>query len=73
MRSFEELLPQVCWLVMENFKEHHWKRFCTSIKEIREQFWDCQKHLEERKVRAPGLALPSRTRGPGNSEMDARA
>ncbi|KAF6327036.1 coiled-coil domain containing 180 [Rhinolophus ferrumequinum] len=49
MRRFEELLPQVCWLVMENFKENHWKRFCTSIREIQEQFWDYQKQLEKRK------------------------
>ncbi|XP_039090675.1 coiled-coil domain-containing protein 180 isoform X1 [Hyaena hyaena] len=49
MRRFEELLPQVCWLVMENFKEHHWKRFCTSAKEIREQFWNYQEKLEIRK------------------------
>ncbi|XP_029775512.1 coiled-coil domain-containing protein 180 [Suricata suricatta] len=49
MRRFEELLPQVCWLVMENFKEHHWKRFCTSAQEIREQFWNYQEKLEIRK------------------------
>ncbi|XP_054440931.1 LOW QUALITY PROTEIN: coiled-coil domain-containing protein 180 [Pteronotus mesoamericanus] len=49
MRRFEELLPQVCWLVMENFKEHNWKRFCTSAKEIREQFWDYHKRLEKKK------------------------
>ncbi|XP_030776144.1 LOW QUALITY PROTEIN: coiled-coil domain-containing protein 180 [Rhinopithecus roxellana] len=49
MRRFEELLPQVCWLVMENFKEHHWKKFCTSVKEIRRQFEGQQKQLEKRK------------------------
>ncbi|XP_017743841.1 PREDICTED: coiled-coil domain-containing protein 180-like, partial [Rhinopithecus bieti] len=49
MRRFEELLPQVCWLVMENFKEHHWKKFCTSVKEIRGQFEGQQKQLEKRK------------------------
>ncbi|KAK2504874.1 hypothetical protein MC885_011298 [Smutsia gigantea] len=49
IRRFEELLPQVCWLVMENFKEHHWKRLCASTEEIRGQFWDCQKELEKRK------------------------
>uniref|UniRef100_A0A2K6GB33 Coiled-coil domain containing 180 n=1 Tax=Propithecus coquereli TaxID=379532 RepID=A0A2K6GB33_PROCO len=49
MRRFEELLPQVCWLVMENFKEHHWKKFCTSVKEIRGQFEEQQKQLEKRK------------------------
>ncbi|XP_038538148.1 coiled-coil domain-containing protein 180 isoform X1 [Canis lupus familiaris] len=49
MRRFEELLPQVCWLVMENFKEHHWKRFCDSANEIRRQFWDYQEKLEKRK------------------------
>lgn len=71
MRRFEELLPQVCWLVMENFKENHWKRFCTSIKEIQEQFWDYQKQLEKSKVRAQDQLFLSRTRGPGNSEMGA--
>ncbi|XP_007472334.1 PREDICTED: LOW QUALITY PROTEIN: coiled-coil domain containing 180, partial [Lipotes vexillifer] len=49
MRRFEELLPQVCWLVMENFKEHHWKKYCTSTKEIREQFSNYQEQLERRK------------------------
>nr|XP_054514305.1 coiled-coil domain-containing protein 180 isoform X16 [Pan troglodytes] len=49
IRRFEELLPQVCWLVMENFKEHHWKKFCTSVKEIRGQFEEQQKRLEKRK------------------------
>ncbi|XP_055205993.1 coiled-coil domain-containing protein 180 isoform X4 [Gorilla gorilla gorilla] len=49
MRRFEELLPQVCWLVMENFKEHHWKNFFTSVKEIRGQFEEQQKRLEKRK------------------------
>ncbi|XP_073083402.1 coiled-coil domain-containing protein 180 isoform X2 [Manis javanica] len=49
MRRFEELLPQVCWLVMENFKEHHWKILCATTEEIRGQFWDCQKELEKRK------------------------
>ncbi|XP_016001752.2 coiled-coil domain-containing protein 180 isoform X2 [Rousettus aegyptiacus] len=49
MRRFEELLPQVCWLVMENFKEQHWKKFCASIKEIRKQFWDYKKQLETKR------------------------
>ncbi|XP_060009367.1 coiled-coil domain-containing protein 180 isoform X2 [Lagenorhynchus albirostris] len=49
MRRFEELLPQVCWLVMENFKEHHWKKYCTSTKEIRGQFLNYQEQLERRK------------------------
>ncbi|XP_045696693.1 coiled-coil domain-containing protein 180 isoform X2 [Phyllostomus hastatus] len=49
MRRFEELLPQVCWLVMENFKEQNWKKFCTSTGEIREQFWDHMKQLEQKK------------------------
>ncbi|XP_045418468.1 coiled-coil domain-containing protein 180 [Lemur catta] len=49
MRRFEELLPQVCWQVTENFKEHHWKKFCTSVKEIRGQFEEQQKKLEKRK------------------------
>ncbi|XP_060055111.1 coiled-coil domain-containing protein 180 isoform X3 [Erinaceus europaeus] len=47
MRRFEELLPQVCWLVMENFKEHHWKRFCASTKEIHEQFLEYQTQTEK--------------------------
>nr|XP_021521172.1 coiled-coil domain-containing protein 180 isoform X6 [Aotus nancymaae] len=49
MRRFEELLPQVCWLVMENLKEHHWNKFCTSMKEIQGQFEECHKQLEKRK------------------------
>ncbi|XP_059957228.1 LOW QUALITY PROTEIN: coiled-coil domain-containing protein 180 [Mesoplodon densirostris] len=49
MKRFEELLPQVCWLVMENFKEHHWKKYCTSTKEIRGQFSNYQEQLERRK------------------------
>ncbi|KAM9082498.1 coiled-coil domain-containing protein 180 isoform 4-T7 [Megaptera novaeangliae] len=49
MRRFEELLPQVCWLVMENFKEHHWKKYCTSTEEIRGQFSNYQEQLERRK------------------------
>ncbi|XP_029058159.1 coiled-coil domain-containing protein 180 isoform X5 [Monodon monoceros] len=49
MRRFEELLPQVCWLVMENFKEHHWKKYCTSTNEIRGQFSNYQEQLERRK------------------------
>nr|XP_035956409.1 coiled-coil domain-containing protein 180 isoform X9 [Halichoerus grypus] len=49
MRRFEELLPQVCWLVMENFKDNHWKRFCASAEEIRGQFWNYQEKLGKRK------------------------
>nr|XP_035108451.2 coiled-coil domain-containing protein 180 isoform X2 [Callithrix jacchus] len=49
MRRFEELLPQVCWLVMENLKEHHWNKFCISMKEIREQLEERHKQLEKRK------------------------
>ncbi|XP_077003707.1 coiled-coil domain-containing protein 180 isoform X2 [Tamandua tetradactyla] len=49
LRRFEELLPQVCWLVMEKFKDHHWKNFCASINEIREQFQEQQKQLEKAK------------------------
>ncbi|XP_074251170.1 coiled-coil domain-containing protein 180 isoform X2 [Saimiri boliviensis] len=49
MRRFEELLPQVCWLVMENLKEHHWNKFCTSMKEIRGQFEERHKQLEKKK------------------------
>lgn len=53
----------MCWLVMENFKEHHWKMFCTSVKEIRGQFEGQQKQLEKRKVRALGRALPLQDQG----------
>ncbi|XP_040594831.1 coiled-coil domain-containing protein 180 isoform X2 [Mesocricetus auratus] len=49
VRRFEELLPQVCWLVIENYKEQHWNKFCTSMKEIREQFEQQQKQLEKKK------------------------
>ncbi|KAK1334305.1 hypothetical protein QTO34_005308 [Cnephaeus nilssonii] len=49
MRRFEELLPQVCWLVMENFKENNWQKLCTSTKEIREQFLNYHNQLEKRK------------------------
>ncbi|EPQ10417.1 hypothetical protein D623_10019339 [Myotis brandtii] len=49
MRRFEELLPQMCWLVMENFKENNWQKLCTSTREIREQFLNYHKQLEKRK------------------------
>ncbi|ELK34211.1 hypothetical protein MDA_GLEAN10021557 [Myotis davidii] len=49
MRRFEELLPQMCWLVMENFKEINWQKLCTSTREIREQFSNYHKQLEKRK------------------------
>ncbi|CAM9821291.1 unnamed protein product [Rangifer tarandus platyrhynchus] len=49
MRRFEELLPQACWLVMENFREHHWKKCCASTKDIRRQFLNHQEQLEKRK------------------------
>nr|XP_048276472.1 coiled-coil domain-containing protein 180 isoform X1 [Myodes glareolus] len=49
VRRFEELLPQVCWLVVENYKEQHWNKFCASMKEIQEQFEQQQKHLEKKK------------------------
>uniref|UniRef100_A0A8D2DDX5 Coiled-coil domain containing 180 n=1 Tax=Sciurus vulgaris TaxID=55149 RepID=A0A8D2DDX5_SCIVU len=49
MRRFEELLPQVCWLVTENFKEQHWKKFCTSVEKIQKQFEEQKKQLEKRK------------------------
>ncbi|KAM8801888.1 coiled-coil domain-containing protein 180 [Rhynchonycteris naso] len=49
MKSFEALLPKVCWLVMENFKEQNWNKFCTSFKEIQEQYWDRQRQLEKGK------------------------
>ncbi|CAH6790355.1 Ccdc180 [Phodopus roborovskii] len=49
VRRFEELLPQVCWLVTENYKEQHWNKFCTSMKEIQEQFQQQQKQLQKKK------------------------
>uniref|UniRef100_A0A8C6QA45 Coiled-coil domain containing 180 n=1 Tax=Nannospalax galili TaxID=1026970 RepID=A0A8C6QA45_NANGA len=49
VRRFEELLPRVCWLVTENFKEQHWNKFCSSMKEIREQFEKQRKQLEKKK------------------------
>ncbi|XP_070287224.1 coiled-coil domain-containing protein 180 isoform X3 [Myotis yumanensis] len=49
MRRFEELLPQMCWLVMENFKEDNWQKLCTSTREIREQFLNYHRQLEKRK------------------------
>ncbi|XP_051017528.1 coiled-coil domain-containing protein 180 [Acomys russatus] len=49
VRRFEELLPQVCWLVTENYEEQHWNKFCLSMKEIQEQFEQQQKQLEAKK------------------------
>ncbi|XP_053512070.1 coiled-coil domain-containing protein 180 isoform X2 [Artibeus jamaicensis] len=65
MRRFEELLPQVCWLVMENFKEQNWKKFCTSTTEIREHFWERMEQLEKKKDKNaqslhPNLGHPAR-------------
>ena len=60
MRRFEELLPQVCWLVVENYKEQHWNKFCASMKEIQEQFEQQQKHLEKKKVKVQGVEILSR-------------
>lgn len=73
MRRFEELLPQVCWQVTENFKEHHWKKFCASTKEIREQFWTSHEELERRKVRAQGPAVPLQDQGPWEFRNGGRA
>lgn len=72
MRRFEELLPQVCWLVMENFKEHHWKKCCASTKEIREQFLNYQEELEKRKVGPPGSPWEFRHRGGASAELSPR-
>lgn len=82
MRRFEELLPQVCWLVMENFKEHHWKKYCTSTKEIRGQFSNYQEQLERRKVGPPrtspsspgpeALGVQKRRWGVGRTESQGR-
>lgn len=55
VRRFEELLPQVCWLVVENYKEQHWNKFCASMKEIQEQFEQQQTHLEKKKVKVQGV------------------
>ncbi|KAM9206500.1 coiled-coil domain-containing protein 180 [Dugong dugon] len=49
LRRFEELLPQVCWMVTENFKEHYWRRFSTSMNEIWGQFQEHLKQLEKAK------------------------
>ncbi|XP_069866287.1 coiled-coil domain-containing protein 180 isoform X1 [Dipodomys merriami] len=49
VRRFEELLPQVCWLVMENFKEQHWKKLCAAMNDIQEDFKRQQKVLEKKK------------------------
>lgn len=57
MRKFEELLPQVCWLVTENYKEQHWNKFCSSMKEMQEQFEQQQQQLEEKKVKVAGPAV----------------
>lgn len=54
VRRFEELLPQVCWLVTENYKEQHWSKFCASMKEVQEQFEQQQKQLEKEKVTVTG-------------------
>nr|XP_034491854.1 coiled-coil domain-containing protein 180 [Marmota flaviventris] len=51
MRRFEELLPQVCWLVTEDFKEQHWKKFCTSVEKIQKQFEEQKEQLDKRKDR----------------------
>ncbi|XP_037653212.1 coiled-coil domain-containing protein 180 isoform X3 [Choloepus didactylus] len=64
LRRFEELLPQVCWLVMEKFKDHHWKKFCASVEEIQGQFQEQQKQLEKAKEENaqklhPNLGHPS--------------
>lgn len=69
MRRFEELLPQMCWLVMENFKENNWQKLCTATREIREQFSNYHKQLEKRKVGAPGPALPLQVQGPRAGEQ----
>lgn len=73
MRRLEELLPQMCWLVMENFKENNWQKLCTSTREIREQFLNYHKQLEKRKVGAPGPALPLQVQGPWASRNGCRA
>lgn len=54
VRRFEELLPQVCWLVTENYKEQHWSKFHASMKEVQEQFEQQQKQLEKEKVMVTG-------------------
>lgn len=59
VRRFEELLPQVCWLVTENYKEQHWSKFCASLKEAQEQFEQQQKQLEMEKVMVTGPGVQS--------------
>ncbi|XP_033615019.1 coiled-coil domain-containing protein 180 isoform X5 [Fukomys damarensis] len=49
VKRFEELLPQVCWLVTENFKDQHWRKFCTTMKDMQAEFEEQQKQLERRK------------------------
>ncbi|XP_075415622.1 coiled-coil domain-containing protein 180 [Tenrec ecaudatus] len=49
LKRFEELLPQVCWLVTETFREHFWKKFSTSIDETYGQFQEQLKRLEKAK------------------------
>lgn len=47
----------MCWLVTENYKEQHWSKFCVSMKEVREEFEQHQKHLEKEKVKVTGLGV----------------
>ncbi|XP_045152463.1 coiled-coil domain-containing protein 180 [Echinops telfairi] len=49
LKRFEELLPQVCWLVTETFQEHFWKKFSTSIDETYGQFQEQLKRLQKAK------------------------
>lgn len=39
----------MCWLVMENFEEQYWQKFCASINELQVKFKEQQKQLEKRK------------------------
>lgn len=51
----------MCWLVVENYKDQHWNKFCTSMKEIRDQFEQQQKHLEKKKVKVQGVESRGRS------------
>ncbi|KAM5298475.1 coiled-coil domain-containing protein 180 [Ctenodactylus gundi] len=71
MRRFEELLPQVCWLVTENFKEQQWQKFCADMQEIRDQFEKQQKHLEKRKDQNAQMLHPNLGHPTNSQQMDS--
>ncbi|XP_049623618.1 coiled-coil domain-containing protein 180 [Suncus etruscus] len=71
MRKFEELVPQVCWLVMENFKENHWKKFCAGTEEIWNQFMDKQKQLEKMKDKNAQMLHPNLGHPANHKKMES--